>query len=212
MIELIGVTKKYGDKCVYKNFDLSIESGKITAVLGESGSGKTTLLNVMANLTEFSGKVTGVSFPVSFVFQRDRLVKGLTVKQNLELIEKSADITAELNGFGLEGCENKYPKQLSAGMARRVAILRALLFKSETLFMDEPFVNLDIALKHRLIKEVKSRIENQGKTTVFVTHDIKEAVSLADRIIVLSQGKIIADIKEITEKTEGELFDFMLSV
>lgn len=212
MIELIGITKKYGDKCVYKNFDLSIESGKITAVLGESGSGKTTLLNVMANLTEFSGKVTGVSFPVSFVFQRDRLVKGLTVKQNLELIEKSADITAELNEFGLEGCENKYPKQLSAGMARRVAILRALLFKSETLFMDEPFVNLDIALKHRLIKEVKSRIENQGKTTVFVTHDIKEAVSLADRIIVLSQGKIIADIKEITEKTEGELFDFMLSV
>ncbi len=212
MIELSGITKNYGDKCVYENFDLSIESGKITAVLGESGSGKTTLLNIMANLTEFTGKVTGISFPVAFVFQRDRLVKGLTVKQNLELIEKNADITAELNDFGLEGCENKYPKELSAGMARRVAILRALLFKSETLLMDEPFVNLDIALKYRLTKELKSRIESQGKTMMFVTHDIKEAVNLADRIIVLSKGKKIADINDITEKTESELFDFMLSV
>lgn len=212
MIELRKITKKYGEKYVYNNFDLSIESGKITAVLGESGSGKTTLLNIMANLTEFSGKVTGITFPVAFVFQWDRLVKGLTVKQNLELIEKTADITAELKEFGLEGCENKYPKELSAGMARRVAILRALIFKSETLFMDEPFVNLDIALKYRLMKELKSRIKAQGRTTVFVTHDIKEAVSLADRIIVLSQGKKIADIKEITEQIENELFNFMLSV
>ena len=212
MTELIDICKSYGDKAVYRNFNLSISESKITAILGESGSGKTTLLNIIAGLTDYSGEIKNAPERVSFVFQRDRLVKNLTVKQNIELVTKTADVSSELESFGLGGCENKYPKELSAGMARRVAILRALLFGSKFLLMDEPFVNLDISLKYRLIEKVKNKCNTGGRTVIFVTHDIKEAVTLADEIIVLSQGKIVRKITEINKETENDLFNLMLSL
>lgn len=161
MTELIDISKSYGDKTVFESFNASFPESKITAVLGESGSGKTTLLNILAGLTDYSGEIKNAPKRAAFVFQRDRLVKNLTVKQNIELVTKTADVSAALEDFGLGGCENKYPEELSAGMARRVAILRAMLFDSDTVLMDEPFVNLDVALKYRLIEKLKPNA-NQG--------------------------------------------------
>ena len=119
MISLKNVTKRYGEKTVFENFNLDIEENKITAVLGESGSGKTTLLNMLARLTDFEGEISGVE-NVSMVFQRDRLVPHLTVKENILLVNENADVPALLGSVNLSGAENLYPKSLSAGMARRV--------------------------------------------------------------------------------------------
>lgn len=212
MIELKNITKKYGDKTVYDNFNLTLESGAITAVLGESGSGKTTLLNVIGGLTDYDGEVTGVCEPVSFVFQRDMLVRNLTVGENVRLVAENADVESALEQFGLAGAADKYPEQLSAGMARRVAIIRAFAFPSDTVLMDEPFVNLDVALKYYLTEKVKLAVKSAGKTAVIVTHDVKEAVSVADRIIVLSRGEIVSDVSEITKDSENALFNVMLNL
>lgn len=212
MTELIDISKSYGDKTVFESFNASFPESKITAVLGESGSGKTTLLNILAGLTDYSGEIKNAPKRVAFVFQRDRLVKNLTVKQNIELVTKTADVSAALEDFGLGGCENKYPEELSAGMARRVAILRATLFDSDTVLMDEPFVNLDVALKYRLIEKIKAKCKSGNKTVIFVTHDIKEAVTFADEIVVLSHGKTIKIITEINKETENDLFNLMLSL
>lgn len=212
MITIKNLTKKYGEKTVYDNFNLEIKKGKITVILGESGSGKTTLLNILAGLTDYDGIVDGMSLPAAMVFQRDRLVKNLTVEDNIKLVNAAADVKAELQKIGLAGCEKLYPKQLSAGMARRVAILRAFAFDSDVVLMDEPFVNLDVALKFYLVDEIKRLCREKNKTAVVVTHDIKEAVTLADEIIVLSRGKIIYRTDCVLKETESVLFDTMRSL
>lgn len=212
MITIKNLTKKYGEKTVYDNFNLEIKKRKITVILGESGSGKTTLLNILAGLTDYEGIVGGMSLPAAMVFQRDRLVKNLTVEDNIKLVNAAADVKGELQKIGLAGCEKLYPKQLSAGMARRVAILRAFAFDSDIVLMDEPFVNLDVALKFYLVDEVKRLCREKNKTAVVVTHDIKEAVTIADEIIVLSRGKIIYRTDCVLKETESVLFDTMCSL
>lgn len=210
MINLRNITKKYGDKTVYENFNLSIEENKITAILGKSGSGKTTLLNIIANLTPFSGEIEGKEISTSFIFQKPRLVKNLTVEENLSLVCPEINASQALKSVGLEGCEKSYPKTLSEGMARRVSILRGFSFNANTLLMDEPFVNLDVAIKYSLLNTVKKMQEENPKTVIFVTHDIKEAISIADRILMIEDGKIIYDTNKINEKTEKEIFGLMI--
>lgn len=217
MIELKNITKKYGEKTVYSGFDLCIEEGKVTAVLGESGSGKTTLLNILASLTDYSGTVSGLErgAPVSYVFQSDRLVPNLTVQQNLMLTcggknADTAEISAALEKAGLGGYEKAYPSALSAGMKRRVALLRAFLFDSPVILMDEPFINLDPALKYSLMDMFSEFCKATKRTAVFVTHDVKEACYLADRIIIISNGKIIYDKPNRGQEGEKELLEIML--
>ncbi len=213
MISVKNLCKSYGENQVFDNFNLDILDGEVLAILGESGSGKTTLLNVLAGLTDYNGEVLGVQKPVSMVFQKDMLVKNLTVKENLFLINKTADVNQILNQVGLENKKEEYIKNLSGGMARRVNIARALCFDSKTLFLDEPFINLDLALKFSLMDVIKEK--RQGKTVVLVTHDIKEAVYLADRIVVVSKGKVVLECKnqsENTEQLEKQLFETMLKL
>ena len=147
--------------------------------------------------------------PFSRVFQDDRLIPNLTVAQNLLLVNPSANVSKELKEIGLEGKENDYPKSLSGGMKRRVAILRALIFPYNTLLLDEPLNSLDLALKLSLIEKIKKSHKENGGTIVMVTHDIKEAVLIADRIIVLQKGKVVYDNSQIEKKTEDELFDLL---
>lgn len=212
MIKLKTLSKRYGDNVVYNDFNLDIEENKTLVILGESGSGKTTLLNILMGLTDYDGKVVGIPDKISAVFQKDRLVQNLTVEQNIKLTSPNADVFAVLKEVGLEGKENSLPKSLSAGMARRVAIARALVSDAPIVFMDEPFINLDIGLKFSLIKKLKERLNVEPKTVVAVTHDVKEAVALADKIIVLSNGKIIKEIDDIKESTEKELFDTLMKL
>ena len=103
MIEIKKLNKSYGEKEVYKDFNLNVEENKILVVLGESGSGKTTLLNVIANLTDYDGEVLGVKRPVSMVFREDRLIPNLTVEENLRLINPQMNVKEELEKVGLYG-------------------------------------------------------------------------------------------------------------
>ena len=199
MISVNNVTKKYGEKTVFENFSLTADNNKITVILGESGSGKTTLLNMIARLTDFDGEIIGAD-KVSMVFQRDRLVPHLTVKENILLVNEKADVSALLESVGLVGTENLYPKELSAGMARRVAIIRAFAYPAPVLLMDEPLVNLDLSLKYSLIDKIKALQKQTGKTIILVTHDVKEAVRLSDRVIVIAGGQIIFDADAVAEE------------
>ena len=212
MIKLENVTKRYGDKLVYQDFNLNIEKGKILVVLGESGAGKTTLLNVLGGLTDFEGNIKNKPEKISWVFQKNRLVPNLTVKENVSLVNANANASELLKQVGLEGQENALPKTLSAGMQRRVAIARAIAYDAPLILMDEPFINLDLGLKYTLLERVKKIVKEQGLTLVVVTHDIKEAVSLADRIVVIADSKLVYDITEIKENTEKELFGIMMDV
>lgn len=209
MLSLKNITKKYGEKTVFESFNLDIEENKITVILGESGSGKTTLLNMIAGLTDFNGEIAGTE-KVSMVFQRDRLVPHLTVKENILLINETADVSALLESVGLFGAENLYPKDLSAGMARRVAIIRAFSYSAPVLLMDEPLVNLDLSLKFSIMKQIKSLKEKTAKTVLMVTHDVKEAAILSDRVIVIKGGKIIYDKSGKSEDKEKILTDILL--
>ena len=212
MIDIKNLCISYGNLSVYENFNLQIEQGKITAILGESGSGKTTLLNAIAGLIEYKGEILGDYKQTSFVFQKEYLVPNLTVKENLQLVTKGVDFDKELETFGVLDKKDEYPKNLSGGMARRVSILRGLIFPAKTLLLDEPFINLDLALIYHLINIIKERQKENSQTTILVTHDIKEATLLADRIIVVKKGEIIFDTENKGDQTEKELFNIMINI
>lgn len=209
MIKIENLTKKYGDKKIFENFSLEIEKGKTTCVLGESGCGKTTLLNVLSRLTEFEGQVDEVN--CSLVFQTPNLFPNLTARQNLLLVSSDTDeIDALAKELMVEDKLSSYPKHLSGGEAQRIALIRALIFNADLLLMDEPFSSLDLRIKFQAIEVLKKRFKAQKKTVLMVTHDIKEAVEMADRIIVLMGGKVVYDNKDVTKKTENELFDLLI--
>lgn len=196
MIELKGITKRYGDLTVYDNFDLSIEEGKITCILGSSGSGKTTLLNILAGLTPYQGKVLPQK-KCAYIFQQPRLVPNLTVQGNLKLVcRDEKKIEEYLSRLELSEKADSYPVELSGGQAQRVSIARAFLYPSDLLLMDEPFSSLDTALKIRLVGVFCSLWEEEKRTVVFVTHDAEEAYMFAHRALVLNGGKMVADMKE----------------
>lgn len=210
MISLKNINKKYGDKTIFENFNLEIKKGEILGILGESGSGKTTLLNILSGLTDFEGTIENNFNKKSMVFQNDRLVPNLKVKENILLINKNANVDEILQKVGLLKSKDEYIKNLSGGMARRVALARALSYDAPILLLDEPFINLDLALKLKLINVVKEY--SQDKTVVFVTHDIKEAVLLSNRIMVLSDGKKVFDKENTSSDMEKVLYEIMINL
>lgn len=185
------------------NVSIDIGEAEILAILGASGCGKSTLLRIMAGLDqEFSGEmevrghpVTGPGLDRGFVFQDHRLVPWMTVSENVGLglhrlgkQEQAEIIENKLEFVGLDRFMNAYPSQLSGGMAQRVAIARALAHAPDVLLLDEPFGALDALTRVTMQAEVL-RIQQQEKLScVLVTHDIEEAVYLADRILVLSSS------------------------
>lgn len=191
-MQICGLTKRYGGLTVYENFDLTLEEGKITCILGESGSGKTTLLNCIARLTDCAGQLPAVK--CAYVFQSPRLVPNLTVRGNLLLVCKDeAAVDAMLERVSLSDKKNSYPAALSGGQAQRAAIARAFIFGGDIILMDEPFNSLDIKLKMQ-ISSLFSEIQREcGRTALVVTHDADEALNIADRIIILKNGKIFYD-------------------
>ena len=186
-----NLTKSYGGRLVLNNFSHTFPSGKVTAVIGQSGCGKSTLLSLlMGILAPDSGKAECPK-PISAVFQENRLCKNLTASANIRLVTgksfSKARIAEELSKIGLDDCENKAVRELSGGMMRRVALLRALMAEYEVLFLDEPFKGLDIGTKNLVTAYCKKKIK--GKTVLFVTHDSRECDLLADEIIELKTVK-----------------------
>lgn len=214
MIRIQNLSKNYKNLTVFDNLNLEIEENQITVILGESGCGKTTLLNVLANTVEYKGEVSGMPQKKAMVFQENRLIDCLTVRQNLTLVNADENqLDEQLKDFNLTEKAQEYPKSLSGGMLRRVAILRALRYDAPLILMDEPFINLDLKLKFSLIEKVKAYHQQKGATIIMVTHDIKEAVKIADRIIVFEKNEgsasVVKDIKKITKATESQLFKLL---
>lgn len=204
-----NITKKYGERTVLDNFSYNFEDGKITVIMGESGVGKTTLLNIISGLDNDKYDIENKS--KSYIFQNDRLLPNLTVADNLKLICKDISVEKVLEEFELKDAANLYPKELSAGMSRRVAIIRAIYYAAELLIMDEPFRNLDYYLKYKIMDIIKSKQKKDNNTIIMVTHDIAEAVYMADNIVVIGiAGKVLYKTNTITKNTEKELLDKFL--
>lgn len=200
MISIRNFSKRYKNLTVYENFNLDINEGEITCVLGESGCGKTTLLNAVAGLIDYDGEITKKS--VSYVFQTPRLIPNLTVEGNLKFIGAQSDWAAHmLERVGLTNKKSEYPAFLSGGEAQRVSLARAFLKKADLLLMDEPFSSLDLKTKISIMELFKELQNEEGKSVLFVTHDIDEALYLADRIILLNDGKILNDLQN---KSKGQ--------
>lgn len=194
MFEIKNFSKSYGGNTVYRNFNLSLEEGKITCVLGASGSGKTTLLNALAGLIKGEGELPKLR--CSYVFQSPQLIPNLTVRGNLALICKDfGKIDLMLERVGLSDKAHRYPVNLSGGEAQRVAIARAFLFESDMLLLDEPFSGLDLKLKKQITELFFEIWKNDGRTTLAVTHDVDEALLMAQRILIISHGEIVCDFR-----------------
>ena len=238
-IELKSVTRGYGERWdreeVISNFDLTVHPGELTVLVGPSGCGKTTLVNLIAGFdfpesgeVLINGKpITGPGHDRMVVFQETALMPWLTSYQNVvfgpklrgdlkgqELKEKA---TALLAKVGLSEFMDKYPLQLSGGMQRRAELARAMINDPLLMIMDEPFRGLD-AMSRELMQEFFVRLfEEGGRTNLFVTSEIEEAIFLADRVVVLSNRptsvRKIIDIKlprprDFHQLTSSEAFDY----
>ena len=185
--------------------DLEIGSGEFVALVGPSGCGKSTILNLIAGLlapTEgrvlYDGTpVVGLNRSVGYMTQKDNLLPWRTVKANvrvaLELKCRSttsgdidARVAAMIETVGLTGFEAHFPSELSGGMRKRVALARTLIYEPETLLMDEPFGALDAQLKLLMLDQLQRLTRDRRVTVIFVTHDLGEAITLADRVVVFS--------------------------
>jgi NitT/TauT family transport system ATP-binding protein len=181
---------------------LTLEQGTVTALLGPSGCGKTTLLRIIAGLdASFTGDLRWHEPPrIGFVFQEPNLLPWRTVRQNIELTS-AADFTgamvAELaERLGLAALMERYPGELSLGLARRVSIARALASRPSVLLLDEPFASLDAATAASLRALIAGLRSGSRITTLIVTHDLREAIALADRLVLLSPrpARLLADL------------------
>ena len=213
-----GVSKTYVDRTgrpvrALEAIDLAVESAEFVAILGPSGCGKSTLLNLIAGLLAptagtiwLDGELPPGHVATAMVFQEFALFPWRTAQANIELgLEELGVPAAErarrarrfIDLTGLQGFETKYPHQLSGGMRQRVGIARALAVEPAVLLMDEPFSALDAQTRQLMQEELLGIWERTRRTIVYVTHNIHEAVYMADRVVVLSRrpGRVLAEVK-----------------
>jgi sulfonate transport system ATP-binding protein len=195
-------------RTILRDVAFKVRQGEICALLGPSGSGKTTLLRIIAGLDSgFEGHVVmPPQHRIGMVFQEPRLLPWRSVAQNLQLVGVSTgnDLAEIAAALGLTKHLDHFPGELSLGLARRVAIARAFAVKPDLLLLDEPFVSLDAGLAARLREELLALVLKRKASALIVTHDVDEAISMADRIIVLSAapGHVVANLAIETPRQE----------
>ncbi|MFA1713343.1 sulfate/molybdate ABC transporter ATP-binding protein [Peribacillus frigoritolerans] len=234
-----NVSKYYGSYQALRNIDLEIKSGELVALLGPSGSGKTSLLRIIAGLEQAeNGKILFneenythkhvKDRNVGFVFQHYALFRNMTIFDNIayglkvrprktrpskEVIEQK--VTELLQLVKLEGYKDRYPSQLSGGQRQRVALARALAVEPNILLLDEPFGALDAKVRKELRRWLRRLHDEFNVTSVFVTHDQEEAMDVADRVVIMNEGKIeqIGTPEEVYDHPENPfVYDFLGSV
>ena len=211
MLKVNNLKKTYDGLNVIDDISFELAENEVTAVIGPSGCGKSTMLNIISGLeTDYQGVVTRTNHKLGYVFQEDRLLSWMTVYQNIRCVHKKGDeteIQTYIDAVGLKGFENYYPDHLSGGMRQRCAIVRAFYYGGKLLLMDEPFKSLDYNLRLEMLDVLKSVRKVQESSILFVTHDIDEALTIADRILVLSKrpAAIVKEIK-LAGKDDTDLF------
>jgi NitT/TauT family transport system ATP-binding protein len=208
-LELIEVTKRYGKGrtavAALDAINLTVAEGEFVCLVGSSGCGKSTLLSIVAGLdAPSSGAVENYGRRVALMFQEPALFPWLTAAANIDLALKARAVPRGvrrervarlLDTVGLSDFADKRPHQLSGGMRQRVALARALAQDADVLLMDEPFGALDALTRDLLHEELERIVESRGLTVIFVTHNVREAVRLADRVILLGSrpGRIVEE-------------------
>lgn len=228
VLQVKGVSKSFNQEQIIKDISIELREGEIVSLLGVSGGGKTTLFNIIAGLSEPDGgkvyleneDVTGKPGNVSYMLQKDLLLPYRTIVDNValpliirgmkkkEARQKAASYFKE---FGLAGTEKKYPAQLSGGMKQRAALLRTYLFSEKVALLDEPFSALDMLTKSTVHEWYLDVMEKIKLSTLFITHDIDEAILLSDRIYLLTgrPGTITKEI--VVREPKPRRKDFNLS-
>jgi NitT/TauT family transport system ATP-binding protein len=185
-------------RVLFEGLSIKLRDGEVCAIVGPSGIGKSSLLQMIAGLDrDFAGSVEGRPQPIGYLFQSPRLLPWRTARENLELVlpERPEKAREWLKQVGLAGSEDVYPQRLSLGMARRVALARALAVGPKLLLLDEPFSALDEATARGMQDLVHTHMRQLHPTTILVTHHGHEAAALADRIITLdgSPARVMDD-------------------
>ena len=215
MISFENVSKSYGDHTIIDNISCHIQRGEFFVLVGASGSGKTITLDG-ENITSLD--LRQLRLETGYVLQQIALFPNLTVGENIELIpemkgwskgdqKKAASDLLDKVGLPAKDYFNRYPHELSGGEQQRIGILRAIVAKPKVLLMDEPFSALD-PISRRQLQDITKQLQSElGITLVFVTHDMKEAMRLADRICVIKEGKIVQlDRPEIIQNNPSDQF------
>lgn len=219
MLSFDGVQLLFPDGLVLDRLDLSVRPGELVVIIGRSGCGKTTLLRLAAGAERPSAGVVRNGFTHStMVFQEPRLLPwadaldnaafGLKARGEARAARRAAAADI-LDRFGFDEADfAKRPSALSGGMQQRVAIARALAVAPDLVLMDEPFSALDVGLRQDLQALVRREVERAGTAVLFVTHDLAEAVRLADRIVVLSPrpARVVADISQVPVSDPGDIY------
>jgi iron(III) transport system ATP-binding protein len=211
LLEILNLNKKYNDVIACDNINLNIEKGEIVCLLGESGCGKSTLLKILAgfeyadsgNIILKNNKILATNIfvkpearNIAILFQEHSLFPHLTIKQNLKLAIKNnsnSQYEEMVIISNIKNLEDRYPHQISGGQQQRVAFVRTLLLKPDLILLDEPFSNLDENTKTNLRTYFRKVLKQNKITTILVTHDKEDAIALADRILIMKEGKIIED-------------------
>ncbi len=198
---------------VLKNINIEIEKGQIVAIVGPSGCGKSTLLNLISGLLQPDSGEIKVDGKIGYMFQKDNLFEWRNVYKNItigpeimHIKESEEDIDTILKKYGLYDFKFHYPKELSGGMKQRVALIRTLILNPDILLLDEPFSSLDYQSKINVQEDIYKIIQSEKKTTILVTHDITEAIAMADVVYVLTsrpstiKNKFIIDLEMQSEE------------
>ena len=212
-LEVKNISKSFDEKHVLKDVSIELNRGELVCLLGVSGGGKTTLFNIISGLlSPDNGQVlldgediTNQSGHISYMLQKDLLLPYRTIEDNAALPlllkgekkkEARKKVSPLFGQFGLEGTQKKYPSQLSGGMRQRVALLRTYMFSKDVALLDEPFSALDTLTKSAMHKWYLDVMEKIQLSTLFITHDIDEAILISDRIYLLSgtPGEITGEI------------------
>jgi putative spermidine/putrescine transport system ATP-binding protein/putrescine transport system ATP-binding protein len=213
VVDLRNVTKRYGSVVAVDSLSFGVRSGECVSLLGPSGCGKTSTLRLIAGFEDWEAgiiEIGGMSMQgkrpyernVGLVFQDYVLFPHMSVEDNIAYglrrrgvakAERVRRITAMLDLVKLRGYGSRYPRQLSGGEQQRVAIARALVTEPEVLLLDEPLSNLDAKLRVEVRTEIKEILRRVGITTIIVTHDQEEAMSMADKIVVLNKGRLMQE-------------------
>ncbi len=208
VLKVKNISKKYqaenGEVEALKDISFSIKEGEFVSLIGPSGCGKSTVLSIIAGLEEKNSGTIEIDGEIGYMLQKDSLLEWLTIYKNalfgLEIRKQKTKENVEyvdnlLKKYNLYEFKDKYPNQLSGGMRQRAALIRTLAIKPKILLLDEAFSALDYQTRIMVTKDIYDILKNEHITTLMVTHDISEAISMSDRVIVLSNRPAV--VKEI---------------